>query len=657
MDNDKTLVRSILLALLVAVIPHIFFLPFWVLIFCAISWGYVYLSLTYRLPQLHGMLKVFITIASVLGVVITYGPAQGGESSVSLLLIMAALKPFEIKGKRDRMVIIFITYFLIISGLFYSASLIMTLYLVVSVTIASAVLMQINQPDKNLLSFFGRASSIILQAIPIVIILFILFPRIQGSLWGFYRSSKGISAFSDSISPGDISSLARSKETAFRVQFEGEAPPPDKRYWRGLTLYAFDGRKWTRSFNERILDRVPFQGSNSIRYTIILEPHNQKWLFALDLPNVVPRGAEMTDSLTLRLRRFLKQRSRFEMSSYLDYNTGSLSSVHRGLQKLPSGVNPRAHTLARRWLFQERDEQGIINQALNFFSTQGFSYTLNPPLLGKNSVDDFLFISKKGYCEHFASAFAFLMRAANVPSRVVVGYQGGQKNPYADYYIVRQADAHAWVEVWIRKRGWVRIDPTSVVAPERITQGVEQAVQENERDIFSAFPLPEPLQKLVNTIMYRWDAVNTYWYQMIMGYTYEKQRGLLERLGIKGNDLKRIIYGIILLACLITLVTVILIMAIRFQNRVKPDPIIRYYETFCHSIARSGLYRKPSQGPLDFLWEIRKKLPELSETSEHIINFYIQFRYQERITPDDVEKFKKLIDEVKKNEKHSIQSL
>jgi transglutaminase-like putative cysteine protease len=286
---------------------------------------------------------------------------------------------------------------------------------------------------------------LLLQAIPLMLVLFLLFPRIQGPLWGLpHDAHAGLSGLSDNMSPGSLNSLILSDAVAFRAAFRGRIPEAKALYWRGPVLWDYDGRTWTAPRFVFNANELP-SGEPTIEYTVTLEPHNKRWLFALEMPTQRPPRAVATRDMQLLSATPVRSRMRYDMSSQLQAAYGAEdgeSILQRALQ-LPEGYNPRTLDHAKELRRKYRDDRQLVSAVLTDFRNENFVYTLSPPLLGQHAVDEFLFDTRRGFCEHYASAFTVLMRAVGIPARVVTGYQGGQVNPVGDYVLIRQADAHA----------------------------------------------------------------------------------------------------------------------------------------------------------------------------------------------------------------------
>ena len=363
----------------------------------------------------------------------------------------------------------------------------------------------------------------LLQALPLAAALFVLFPRPDSPLWQLPISgSQSTSGLSDTVNPGGISSLALSDEVAFRAQFDGAVPEVSRLYWRGPVMEVFDGAAWRIGSSPRQFPEVIVRGP-TFNYTLTVEPHDRAWVLALDAPASLPPGTTISQNLQVLKPSRIGTRTRFKLSAVTDYSYGLNADpawLERNLQ-LPPRSNPRTRELVKAWLGLPPAER--VQAGINVFARGGFAYTLNPPTLPVyDGIDAFVFNTKRGFCEHYASAFAFMMRAAGVPARVVTGYQGAEAN--GTYLIVRQANAHAWTEVWLAGQGWVRVDPTATVSPERIERGVSA--------LSGAPGLASGQYGLLGGLSLRLDALQNLWNTWVIGYDGAQQRQLFQKLGL-----------------------------------------------------------------------------------------------------------------------------
>jgi transglutaminase-like putative cysteine protease len=458
-----------------------------------------------------------------------------------------------------------------------------------------------------------------LQALPVMLILFVLFPRIAGPLWKLPEDGRGASTgLSDTMSPGDVTNLSKSDEVAFRVEFDGPPPPADALYWRGPVLADYDGRTWRQLKVASSAPTVEAIG-DPVRYSVLLEPHNQRWLFALDVPLAAPPGARADGALTLLAATQVHERQRYTVHSSPQYRLDpSLSpDMRRHYLSLPSHAHPKARALAAEWRARGLSDGEIVGAAAAFFRSQPFVYTLRPAPLPLDPVDQFLFETQRGFCEHYASAFTVLMRAAGVPARVVTGYQGGELNPLGDYMIVRQSDAHAWTEVWLEGHGWTRLDPTALVAPHRIERGLADAVPAGD-------PVPFLARSggLLKALNLQWDAVNNGWNRWVLGYGPELQRQVLARAGL-GDWLETAAALAVAIAVALSVTAILLLR----QRVPDADPLAADYARFCRKLERQGLGRRPSEGPQAYAARVASARPELAAQVEAITHLYTRLRY------------------------------
>ena len=587
-------------------------------------------------PWPDAKIRHLLTFVSITAVIMS-NPKLGGNFYLGLLAVMAGLKPMEMRSHRDRMITAFLAHFIVITGLFKSETLFITLYMFVSVLVTTAVMIHLNHPQpmrKNL----KLARRIMLEAAPLMVALFLLFPRVQGSLWGIKTKHQGFTGFSGSLELGDVTRLVRNDKVAFRAEFRHTIPEPDRLYWRGIVFDTFNGRGWN-PVNRAMQRLEPVKGKDLLEYTLTLEPHGQRWVFALDMPiggkGIGQRIGPVRDDLTLRTYRRIKRKRRFALKSYTVYNTGPWRKWEQGFKTLQGASNPKALALAREWKKQGLLPEQIIDAALNYFGDHAFVYTLNAPPLKKEVIDSFLFESRKGYCEHYASAFVFLIRATGVPARVVGGYLGGQKNPYSNFLVVRQADAHAWAEVWLDGKGWFRVDPTAVVAPERITGGVASALAFDEIPSFLIDPEFGWLSGYWQDIRFGWDAINLQWDVWFSGYSYFEQKALLARIGVETLDRISQMKLLVAASALIVLAALALFIRQLLQTDAPHNPVRRIYQRFCAKMERIGFPRRPAEGPRDYADRMIASHGELGTASEQdrkrliseITDIYIKLRY------------------------------
>lgn len=602
MSRDKADTLLLLASCTLVLLPHVSHLPGWAVPLCMalLVWRGWITFRGNRMPPRWLLLP--IAAIAMGGVYLTYKTLLGREAGVTMLAILLALKLLEMHARRDLFVVLFLDFFLILASFFYSQSIGTALMTIVALTaiLTTQISFQYTGAVPPLRQRIRLATSIVGLAVPLTLVLFLLFPRIQGPLWGLPSDAHaGRSGLSDTMAPGNISNLALSDDIAFRVRFTGTPPPQSQLYWRGVVLGNFDGRTWsvvqfTRQRINALLRGAP------ISYQVTLEPHGRRWLFALEVPRMVPYLADnpvlVSSQLQLMASKPINARVRYDLASHVDYVLQPELPAHDLNQwlALPEGFNPRSLELAAQLRNRHGDGGRVVSAVLRMFREQEFVYTLEPPLLGKHSVDDFLFGTRAGFCEHYSSAFVVMMRAAGVPSRVVTGYQGGEINPSDGFMSVRQSDAHAWAEVWLEGQGWIRVDPTAAVAPERIRQNLSSVIP--RRALGGLITLDaadnEWVAKLLS-LRHSWDAVNNAWNQWVLNYTPERQRSFVEALGFDNVNWRTMTA---IMATLGIVVTAIMMLPLML-NRTRRDPADALYQSLCRRMARQGMAKAVHEGP------------------------------------------------------------
>lgn len=612
---SRDLIFSLVLSVLMVTAPHAPHLPVWTSSLGAtlLLWR-SYLAYSGRpLPGRNVLLA--ITIASLFGIFVEFHTLFGREVGITLLALLASLKLMEIKNRRDAMALIYLCCFSIIVNFLYSQSLATGLYLIATLLVITVSWVHLNMPESAFKARFKIASTLLLQALPLTLILFLLFPRIQGPLWGLpqdaYASKSGLD---DRMSPGSMERLILSDEVAFRVRYKGHVPRRDQMYWRGPVLWDFDGKTWTQGKARDVVAPTLSDASDPVEYEVTLEPNNKPWLFALDMPNGITVPARLTYDFQTISQQPIHERIIYVAHSELSYRANlheSDAQLKRAL-RLPLETNPRSLALASNWRRQNSSDSQVIRQALEYFHGQDFRYTLDPK--PADSLDEFLFSTRQGYCEHYASGFVFLMRAAGIPARVVTGYQGGEYNSIGRYYIVRQSDAHAWAEVWLKGTGWQRIDPTAAISPERVERGLS-TVQA------SAMPLSE--SPWLHRLRMNWDALSYQWNQWVIGYNSENQLAVLSHIGLT-SAMQQIGY---LAATLGFIIMLFALYMLRGMFMKKADKTQAAWLKVCKKLERAGLPRSLHEGPLDYAMRVAVSRPDLSFRIREIADLYIQLRY------------------------------
>lgn len=633
----------LLLSLALVTAPHAARLPWWT-VALVVTLGAWRAYIAYgRHPLPSRWLLLLIAIVSTIGIYLNYRTIFGRDAGVALLVVMLGLKLLEMRSLRDAMLLIFLGYFLVITNFLYSQTILTGIYMLACVWIITASLMSLHYgrdepPFSRQLRFSGL---LLAQSVPLMLVLFLLFPRVSGPLWGLpHDAYSGVTGLSEIMTPGSLSNLIFSDAVAFRVKFDSGIPPLKQRYWRGPVMSDFDGQTWAAS---RFIYGSPqfIQKGDPITYEVTLEPHSKRWLFALDLPaKAVPQSATGAD---FQMRSFspVNNRMRYEMASFLEYSYGKdeNSMALRRASLLPSGFNPRTTELARTLREQFSDDRALVREVLAIFRRQNFFYTLTPPLLGQHSVDEFLFDTRRGFCEHYASAFTVLMRAAGIPTRIVTGYLGGEVNELGDYLIVRQADAHAWTEVWFADEGWVRVDPTAAVSPLRVEAGISAAVPRSD-------PLPLLVRgdfKVLRQLKFTWDLMANTWNQWVLGYTPERQRQLLTGMGIDDTTWYSLTIAMLALAGVIVLILAAFMLR-RLRSQVR-DPARKVYLRFCEKLRRKGMPRASDEGPFDYAKRLERARPDLAFAVAAITRLYVKLRYEAEASASTLQELRQRVRE------------
>ena len=630
--RDKLAWLLVMQALLI--LPLLFSLPFWLWLVWAIAALWRTQMFRGRWGAPGSLVKTLLALICAGGLFASYAGKTGTEAMVGLLVCAFSLKLLEVNSARDAQLLVFIGFIITATQfLFYQTpqaaayALLCVIFLLASWR--SLYLTHTQATGLRL----KRGAMILLHALPIMLVLFVVIPRL-GPLWAIPNQQAAKTGFSDSLSPGDLGQLALNRSPAFRVEFTDQPPPPNQLYWRGLVLDSFDGRTWRMRDSWGTLPRNPADETGTKReltdYSIIVEPHGQPWLFSLMTPQRVdnPSNSIRITADSLLMNRIpVAQRMRYQVRSALQISwpePPQLNKMQHDLYtRLPRNSNPQTRALAESWRSQNLNDAQIIDQALALFNRE-FTYTLQPPLLGEHSVDEFLLISKRGFCEHFSSSFAFLLRAAGIPARVVVGYQGGRWNPVENYLLVSQSDAHAWTEVWINGKGWQMIDPTAAVAPNRIEQGMNEALGESDQELVAN---AWQSSQLLYNLQLRWDAATYTWQRWVLNYDSEAQEGLLSRL-LGGSESWRITLWLIGLGLIGAALFAWALL--RNHKAVELRPETRVIKKLEHKLAQLGYRRKPGETLRDFIQRVLYSEPQLKNGLITIAQLFEQVAYQNR---------------------------
>jgi transglutaminase-like putative cysteine protease len=611
----------LLAAAALTLVPHLPKLPVWGIALCAAlliwrSWRFWHGKAApprWVLPPL--------VLAVAIGIRLDLGQFFGKTPGMVFLVALLCLKMLEIKNMRDIRVVVFLCFFLQFGQFFNDQSLPAAALVLVALLVTLGSQVALADPSSSTRERLKMGTALLTLALPFMLALFLLFPRIP-PLWGIPTDTVASTGLSDSMSPGTISELILSDALAFTVEFDGPPPAPVDRYWRGPVLSQFDGRTWRMA--ARLPKDIPPYTPSGRRfdYKIMLEPHQKQWVPALDYPAGPVEGVGFSLDFQTLARHPVGVRRRFTLSSFPDTEVGLKEYQYPAMldlaRRLPMEGNPRARALGAE--LKTMTPRQTVGRILGWFAEGQFAYTLHPPKLDGDSIDSFLFETRTGFCEHYAEAFVFLARAAEIPARVVTGYQGGHVNPINGTISVRQSDAHAWAEVWYAKRGWVRVDPTALVAPMRIDQGLEGAL-----DRGLPFML-RPEYSWLRQVRDGWEAAATQWNRLVIAYDGDQQRNLLKSFGLD-NFSRSMAFGV-------ASIVIALLMAAFYgwaqlrRNNDRLDPLDKAWARFSARLAPFGLSRKPAEGPLDYGRRLIFARPADADAFKSICTRYACLRYR-----------------------------
>lgn len=622
MSYDRAISRRSLLwligCLVAVVLPHLGRIPSWILL-VYVGASFWRLQMMRSRAQMPGRLwRLTLGIAAGTGIYLSYRTLLGLEPMVALLLVATALKLLETLRARDGYVLVCLGFFICITSFLFSQELPVALYALLATLLLVAALIVLNQHPDAPVGFAEPllALKMLALAVPMMAVLFVLFPRI-GPLWSVpSKTGQGTTGMSDILRPGDVSKLGRSAEVAFRVRFDGETPPRSSLYWRGMVLNRFDQGTWRttnwRSYplSERRLERPDTPGP-AISYRVIMEPTYQRWLYALPYAESPSPGVVQAWDYRLTRPEPVENQFSYQVQSWPDAPLQPRLSSWRRTTELafPATLNPRSRQWIRALQRENPQPEQLVRAVLRYFQTQPFFYTLQPtPIADPDFVDRFLFDTRRGFCEHYAYSFVTLMRQAGIPARIIGGYQGGEVNPINNALVVRQFDAHAWAEVWFEGRGWTRVDPTAAVSPERITLGLEQALA-GEAGFLADSPLSAYRFRdydLVNWFRLHYDALAWQWQSFIIGFDSGSQIDLLKRWF---GDIRVSWFVAVLLGSWAAVLIPLTLWINRSRRRVSRLPDEERFVQLCARLEKRGIRRYPGESATALLARALTVLP------------------------------------------------
>ncbi len=621
--------------LLMASMPQWTLMPAWLTAVSLAIIGWRVAALRYGWRPVPLWLRVILAFLMLALVVYSYGLFWGRRAGAAMLTMMLSAKLMETYRIRDARLLVSMCLFLAAAQFFFFREIYMLLY-VVAVVIGAVVTLQwlqrddaeqtsLSEPEIEsppLSDTVRSAIRMLVIALPLAALLFFLFPRLGSPFWGMPEDAlDGKTGLSDTMSPGSIQSLFLDDSPAFRVTFDGPLPPPAERYWRGPVLWGYDGINWSPNnpgYRTRAPDRLPDPQPDSYRYTVQLEPHERRWLFALDYPTATPPGSGVSSDYMLFSYEPVVSVKSYQVVSEPRFTADP--EIRASFRSLALGYPEHLNLRSQAWIAELRQQysvdQELINAVLRHFNESQFFYSLTPPLLGRNRVDEFLFETREGYCEHYASTFTLLMRMAGIPARVVTGYQGGFYNRNANYLLVKQSDAHAWSEVWLDGLGWQRVDPTAAVAPQRIRQNIADTL--GGKRTWYDFAWVRSVRNSIDVIQHQWN-------QWIISFDAKKQGLLVGKLGLPFPDQAILVVLLLLLG----LVTGALVRPLirSFNLKREQDVALKLYRRFRKRLARLGVRSGPQDTPGELIGRAVLQLPERTAALQKIGDLYLRSRY------------------------------
>ncbi len=642
--NPQPLSRRCLLLLLgsvaFATLPHVNNLPVPIVAFflLLIVWRALGIRFVRCLPD---RLPLFLLTLSGIALLATQLKGVfGRDPGTALIVVTLGLKLMEIRGRRDAYLIVFLAFIVAASQFLYAQTIALAAYVLVVTQLLLATLVSLNSSRVRALTTLKTAGLLLLQAAPLALVIFVFFPRLEAPHWMWLKEdNKALSGLSNSLEPGSISDLSLSDQLVFRVRFDGELPPARERYWRGPVYTHTDGVRWTID-NSQLPTRKPQFSGKRYQYTVLMEPQRQAWVFGLDMPESFDTALQQNADYQLTTSKLPGERAEYRISSGTAYNTGDITEADFKLNtRLPAVSTARQLQLVKRLQAPDANPEILIQNLLQHFRTEAFYYTLTPPLMLDNPIEQFLFETRRGFCSHYATAFVYLLRIAGIPARVVGGYQGGEFNKVGGFLEIRQADAHAWTEVWLKDKGWVRFDPSAAIAPDRIEHGVNVDLQIASGAVnFGSIVDGQAALSWLKRSQQLWQSIDYNWQRWVINYNVFNQKQFLQSLGI--DDISSLVKW-----WLGSLLGVLLPMSwwlLKAKTAVT-DQAVLYYRRFLGKLARAGIQIQPGEGAQDFSARAVEQRPDLAGPIRQITALFMRLRYQALAGANDLAALKKAI--------------
>ena len=584
---------------------------------------------SWRAP-LSAWLRLLLAVGLIGAVLAQSRFGFGRDTACGLLAAMLAIKPAESFHLRDARSLLGFALFAPFATFLLDQGPLSLLLGLLGATLALAALLRLAELESGdgrdplpPARRFVAVAKLVAIGVPLALAAFWLFPRLGSPIWGVPDRANARPGLSDRMTPGQWLDLLNDDTVVLRAQFHGDAPPQEAMYWRGPVLWDFDGATWTQPHWLRGIPPAPVQPAGPHwEYDLELEPTDRRQLVALDLPTRAPGETTLSLDYGLYAPRELATVTRWQLRSAPPsvFEPALPSALRHMALALPPGYNPRTVALGQAWRRAAGANDALIVQRALAWIRRDFAYTLDAPPTGRDGIDGFLFATRAGYCEHFSSAFAVLMRAAGIPSRVVTGYAGGYRNPIGGYWEVRRSDAHAWAEVWLPRRGWVRVDPTAAVAPERIYDTLADR-RPGSSGLFGGLGLT-PAYNLGDWLRHGWN-------DFVLGFDADRQRRLLERLGMVEPGTGRLVAFFIATAAL----AILWMVWLTSRAERERDPVLRAWRRLCARYGRLGLARAAHEPAAQWAERVAARRPADGAALRELIGRFINWRYAASVAP------------------------
>lgn len=620
---------------------------------------FIFLALVYQMGVVVGRFQMIrprlTTLLALLSMLLVGVMAQvtgGLVAMINLFFVAYGLKFIEQKSARDVGILVLLGFFGCGINFVFDQSIPFTLYLFVALILTCGAAIAFETGSYQVSQPLQRAAFLVLCSVPLAVLLFVVVPRI-GPLWALPDTKRATSGLSDHLTPGGIAQLSLNSDLAFRAVFKGDAPLPKDMYWRAMTQEVFDGESW------RIHPRMGAVGSrksislpplvekngNPLSYEILIEPHGQNWLFTLDVSEVLGNDVLSYSDASWRSKMPIVRKKQLDAvvwsQSILDSH---LSAEVREINlMIPLLGNPKSRAFGEQLRHDYQEPEKRVQAVLGFLQKAAFVYTLEPPILYGDQIDMFLFETRAGFCEHYASSFTYLMRAANIPARVVSGYLGGELHPTGSHYSIYQFDAHAWTEIWLQGRGWVRVDPTIVVAPER-SVNLENALPDQFRSLTALSLVRYRGVSWLNEIRNGWLLLDYNWTRWVIGFDDNSQTNILKHL-LGAITFLRVASFLLGIMTLIVLVIIGSLQWTRVRNLAFER---RLFARACRKMGRAGWSRAETETVLSYQQRLEFEQVSKAGSMKTICGLYQRLRYDQMSDSERKSMMKQLAQAVRK---------